>query len=61
MSIEKVNNYELVLRDKFALSAMRGMISPDPKAYSNVDIESVAKLAYQQADEMLLKRKDRNL
>ena len=61
MSNETVRNYECELRDKFALAAMQAMISPDPKLYSNIDIDSVAKLAYQQAEEMLRKRKDRNL
>lgn len=44
------------LRDHFACAAMQGMTDSQPKFYSIIDIDSVAKLAYQQADEMLMAR-----
>ena len=44
------------LRDHFAGLAMQGMTDSQPKFYSIIDIDSVAKLAYQQADVMLAER-----
>ena len=44
------------LRDHFAGLAMQGMADPQPKFYCDTDIDSVAKLAYQQADAMLAER-----
>ena len=47
---------EISLRDHFAGLAMQGMADPQPKFYCDTDIDSVAKLAYQQADAMLAER-----
>ena len=44
------------LRDHFACAAMQGMTDSQPKFYSIIDIDSVAKLAYQQADVMMAER-----
>ena len=44
------------LRDHFAGMAMQGMTDSQPKFYSIIDIDSVAKLAYQQADVMMAER-----
>ena len=47
---------EISLRDHFAGLAMQGMADPQPKFYCDADIDSVAKLAYQQADAMMAER-----
>ena len=47
---------EISLRDHFAGLAMQGMADTQPKFYCDTDIDSVAKLAYQQADAMLAER-----
>ncbi len=44
------------LRDHFAGLAMQGMTDPQPKFYCGDDIDSVAELAYKQADVMLAER-----
>jgi hypothetical protein len=46
----------ITLRDHFAGLAMQGMTDPQPKFYCTDDIDSVAKLAYKQADAMLAER-----
>ena len=46
----------ITIRDHFAGLAMQGMTDSQPKFYSIIDIDSVAKLAYQQADVMLVER-----
>ena len=50
----------ITLRDHFAGLAMQGMTDSQPKFYSIIDIDSVAKLAYQQADVMLAEREKGN-
>lgn len=46
----------ITLRDHFAGLAMQGMTDPQPKFYCTADIDSVAELAYKQADAMLAER-----
>jgi hypothetical protein len=48
------------LRDRFAGLAMQGMTDPQPKFYCTDDIDSVAELAYKQADAMLAEREKRD-
>lgn len=50
---------QITLRDHFAGLAMQGMTDPQPKFYCADDIDSVAEIAYKQADAMMAEREKR--